>query len=518
MTTVRGGICIGWAILAAAASTSCDAVLGIVQYGDGGGAPDASGTGMIDAPISHEAGHTKDVTSHDDGAGVDGGHDTSTEASVEVGHDATADAVMEAAHDSSVDSQPPHDTGIDAPVDFCTDHVKDGNETDVDCGGGICPARHLGDTCLVTSDCTTGDGCDVTTKRCVATECSDGVKDGTETGVDCGGGTCPGCGVGGGCVTNADCLTGEGCDTGTKKCDANECHDGIKNGNETAVDCGGGTCPACQVGDGCRVGADCVSDYCFMSICAPVCTNTTFAATGAVQSIVLTLGGSYSIVAAGSQGGAGGNGSGGNGAGADGALVQATIPVSAGATLQIVVGNRTASSGNNDCGGGGGGSFVWLGGAATPLPASPLVVAGGGAGGGGGGGLTIAGGGTGGGAGGANNPGGGGVGWLGAGGTNGGAGGGTQWSGGGGANGGSAGGFGGGGGSNTTTSLGCGAGGGYSGGTGGTANNFMGNGGSAATGGTSYVTATATGLLETPTKNAGNGSVIVTGPLSSSCP
>jgi len=50
--------------------------------------------------------------------------------------------------------------------------------------------------------------------------CSDGIQNGDETGVDCGG-SCPPCGGGG-----------------------PTCSDGIQNGNETGVDCGG-SCPPC---------------------------------------------------------------------------------------------------------------------------------------------------------------------------------------------------------------------------------------------------------------------------------
>lgn len=50
--------------------------------------------------------------------------------------------------------------------------------------------------------------------------CTDGIQNGDETGVDCGG-SC------------AACPT---------------CTDGIQNGEETGVDCGGPDCPACYVG------------------------------------------------------------------------------------------------------------------------------------------------------------------------------------------------------------------------------------------------------------------------------
>ncbi len=78
----------------------------------------------------------------------------------------------------------------------CTDGVQNGNETGVDCGGPDCPA------------CPT---------------CTDGILNGNETDVDCGGPDCPACPT---------------------------CSDGIQNGDETGVDCGGSSCPPCG-GGGC---------------------------------------------------------------------------------------------------------------------------------------------------------------------------------------------------------------------------------------------------------------------------
>ena len=40
------------------------------------------------------------------------------------------------------------------------------------------------------------------------------------------------------------------------------CHDKVKNGRETAVDCGGGECPPCGVGRLCRDAYDCESLVC----------------------------------------------------------------------------------------------------------------------------------------------------------------------------------------------------------------------------------------------------------------
>jgi len=53
---------------------------------------------------------------------------------------------------------------------------------------------------------------------CQQQDCTDGIQNGNETGVDCGG-NCPACPT---------------------------CFDGIQNGTETGVDCGGTICPACN--------------------------------------------------------------------------------------------------------------------------------------------------------------------------------------------------------------------------------------------------------------------------------
>ncbi len=81
----------------------------------------------------------------------------------------------------------------------CNDGIQNGNETGVDCGGS-CPACSTEPTC------------------------NDGIQNGNETGVDCGG-SCPAC--------------------------SNEpsCYDGIQNGDETGVDCGGSCAPCGTSGD-----------------------------------------------------------------------------------------------------------------------------------------------------------------------------------------------------------------------------------------------------------------------------
>jgi hypothetical protein len=54
------------------------------------------------------------------------------------------------------------------------------------------------------------------------------------------------------------------------------CSNGVKDGDETDVDCGGGTCPVCANGDACNAGPDCASRVCT----ANKCTNDVGCADG----------------------------------------------------------------------------------------------------------------------------------------------------------------------------------------------------------------------------------------------
>jgi hypothetical protein len=51
------------------------------------------------------------------------------------------------------------------------------------------------------------------------------------------------------------------------------CSDGIQNGSETDVDCGGPECDRCDVGQGCRGAADCETSLCVDTVCG-VCATT----------------------------------------------------------------------------------------------------------------------------------------------------------------------------------------------------------------------------------------------------
>ena len=116
------------------------------------------------------------------------------------------------------------------PTPTCNDGIKNGDETGVDCGGSCTP-------CQVEATCTdgiqngdeTGVDCGGSCTPCqVEATCTDGIQNGDETGVDCGGSCVP-------CQVEATCT------------------DGIQNGDETGVDCGG-SCVPCQVDTTCNDG------------------------------------------------------------------------------------------------------------------------------------------------------------------------------------------------------------------------------------------------------------------------
>ncbi|MBX3264724.1 MAG: SUMF1/EgtB/PvdO family nonheme iron enzyme [Labilithrix sp.] len=213
--------------------------------------------------------------------------------------------------DPNPDGKPPGEscaTGDDCRTGVCTggtcqtatntDGVRNGDETDVDCGGSGGPPCDAGKSCLADGDCAggvcvdftcggaTGAGCggagalprcadgepcaagaDCASGVCVGGACrppgpSDGVKNGGETDVDCGGAHPDPCADGKGCLTGDDCES-RVCAGATKTCSAPTYDDKVKNGAETDVDCGGPGAPKkCAAGLTCVDHGDCASDGC----------------------------------------------------------------------------------------------------------------------------------------------------------------------------------------------------------------------------------------------------------------
>jgi formylglycine-generating enzyme required for sulfatase activity len=116
----------------------------------------------------------------------------------------------------------------DAPLDVdagppgCSDTVKDNLETDVDCGGSVCQKCIDGKVCVTATDCV-GGSCILndagTGNVCITPSCTDKIKDGSETDTDCGGPTCPKCTLGKACGAGGDCVSNV-CNGGSCACPA----------------------------------------------------------------------------------------------------------------------------------------------------------------------------------------------------------------------------------------------------------------------------------------------------------
>ena len=185
----------------------------------------------------------------------------------------------------------------------CLDNQKNGEETDVDCGGPCKSKCTVYQGCKKDSDCqsnicgATGtceptlcqkdNDCNVAnSERCdegVCISCHDNEKNGDETDVDCGG-SCNKCSIGKSCLADKDCDTGLKCDESKKCVDGSVvepvidpevmCSDGQKNNDETSVDCGGKICPQCAVDRECLADSDCQSWSCKGGLCtAAACTS-----------------------------------------------------------------------------------------------------------------------------------------------------------------------------------------------------------------------------------------------------
>ncbi len=119
----------------------------------------------------------------------------------------------------------------------------------------LCPSEPCNEYCDTGFGGTSGpiwDACMATCFDNCTWTCSDGDYNGDEWDVDCGG-SCPACG-------NGPCVGGAGsiCEAGFVCVDdwcepdvpAPTCTDGVQNGSETGVDCGG-SCPSCGANDDC---------------------------------------------------------------------------------------------------------------------------------------------------------------------------------------------------------------------------------------------------------------------------
>lgn len=97
--------------------------------------------------------------------------------------------------------------------------------------------------------------------------CFDGISNGDETDVDCGGAVCSPCAAEISCIPG-DCEAPTVCSCGlclmpdeADRCQPS-CADGVLSGSETDIDCGGQECVPCKKGQQCRSSSDCESGIC----------------------------------------------------------------------------------------------------------------------------------------------------------------------------------------------------------------------------------------------------------------
>ncbi|WP_026232324.1 GEVED domain-containing protein, partial [Neolewinella persica] len=162
----------------------------------------------------------------------------------------------------------------------CSDGIQNGNETGVDCGGPDCAACP---TCTDGIQNGNETGVDCGGPDCAAcVTCTDGIQNGNETGVDCGGPDCAACPT---CTDGLQNGNETGVDCGGPDCAACvTCSDGIQNGNETGVDCGGPDCAACPtctdgIQNGNETGVDCGGPdcaACSVSYCSSSANSTQY--------------------------------------------------------------------------------------------------------------------------------------------------------------------------------------------------------------------------------------------------
>ena len=139
-------------------------------------------------------------------------------------------------------------------------------------GGQVCGAANgiAAGKCV---ECNAATDCPPQTCRvnsCVANVCG---SDAAQAGAACtdGGKVCDGNGNCIGCLLNTDCT-----DASKPVCSASgvcvvaSCNDGLKNGGETDIDCGGADCPKCAAGKTCSAPSDCESG----ANGTPTCTGT----------------------------------------------------------------------------------------------------------------------------------------------------------------------------------------------------------------------------------------------------
>ena len=147
----------------------------------------------------------------------------------------------------------------------CSDNERNGNETDVDCGGS-CSGCANGLNCASNADCQSAYCDGGTCAESPDETCVDNTQNQDETDVDCGGNVCTPCDIGDSCLVHSDCSSGN-CDNeicadapgcvDDNDCDANASCQDVAGNMECVCDAGyTGNGLSCSDIDECTDGTD----------------------------------------------------------------------------------------------------------------------------------------------------------------------------------------------------------------------------------------------------------------------
>jgi hypothetical protein len=142
--------------------------------------------------------------------------------------------------------------------------------TNGDCKANVCDGNGNVITSNDDTDVPPGDG-----NSCTNEGCNNGTPMTTNdpVGTTCPGGTCNNMGICVECVNNADCTVGTSPSCFQETCIS--CSDGMMNGDETGVDCGGTSCAKKCDGGACATANECKSNFCADGVCCDnACTGT----------------------------------------------------------------------------------------------------------------------------------------------------------------------------------------------------------------------------------------------------
>jgi hypothetical protein len=154
-----------------------------------------------------------------------------------------------------------HCDGKGKCVGQCADGSKGDDEADVDCGG-VCVKCGVGKTCVKATDCQSSHCVDGV---CCGEVCAGGCEACSQQLTGSANGQCMA--VKSGTDPGGDCLKAELCGQGA----ACTCDDGVKDGDETDVDCGGSRCAPCPHGRACVSPSDCAVGSCSGGHCGDGC-------------------------------------------------------------------------------------------------------------------------------------------------------------------------------------------------------------------------------------------------------